>query len=252
MKLIDLSAENLDREHICCAITEKKGETCVASKKAWLRERFSDGLVFKRLDARGKVFIEYLPAGKAWCPIDADGYMHIDCFWVSGQFKGQGYANQLLDACIADAKAKGMQGLTVLASDKKRPFLSDPKNLKYKGFQVADRAEPFFELLYLPFSGSAPVPRFKPRAKEGRTAEPGLVLYYTAQCPHCAKYAPLIEQTARAKGVDMVLHELKTAEQARSSPTPFPTYSLFYNGAFVTNEILSEAKFQQFLEARGI
>lgn len=252
MKLIDLNAENLDREHICCAITEKKGENCVASKKAWLRDRFADGLVFKRLDARGKVFIEYLPAEKAWCPIDADGYMHIDCFWVSGQFKGQGYANQLLDACIADAKAKGMLGLTVLASDKKRPFLSDPKYLKYKGFQVADRAEPFFELLCLPFDNAAPVPRFKPCAKEGRTKEPGLVLYYTAQCPHTAKYAPLIERSARARGVDMVLHEVKSAEEARNAPTPFTTYSLFFNGAFVTNEILSEAKFQQFLEAHGI
>lgn len=79
-----LTLENLDSEHICCAISDKKGECGVSSKKAWLRERIQEGLVFLKLDVRGKVFIEYIPAEKAWCPIDADGYMFIDCFWVSG------------------------------------------------------------------------------------------------------------------------------------------------------------------------
>jgi len=27
---------------------------------------------------RGKCFIEYIPAEKAWVPIKADGYMYID------------------------------------------------------------------------------------------------------------------------------------------------------------------------------
>lgn len=104
--------ENIDREHICCAITEKKGETCTPSKKAWMKERFADGLVFKKLDARGKAFIEYIPAEKAWRPIVAPGYMHVHCFWVSGQFKGQGWANRLLSECVADAKEKGKAGVT--------------------------------------------------------------------------------------------------------------------------------------------
>ncbi len=83
-----LTLENLDSEHICCAISDKKGENCVSSKKAWLRDRMEEGLVFLKLDVRGKVFIEYIPAERAWCPIDADGYMFINCFWVSGKYKG--------------------------------------------------------------------------------------------------------------------------------------------------------------------
>ena len=90
MEIITVDQENIEREHICCAISDKKGESCVALKKTWLTERFAEGFVFKKLDVRGKVFIEYGPAEKAWCPIVADGYMHVDCFWVSGQFKGQG------------------------------------------------------------------------------------------------------------------------------------------------------------------
>ena len=241
-----LTLENLDNEHICCAITEKKGETCVSSKKAWLRERMKDGLVFNKLDIRGKVFIEYIPAEYAWAPIDADGFMYIDCFWVSGQYKGQGYANQLLDQCIADSKAKGKKGLVILSSGKKMPFLSDPKYLKHKGFTVADTAAPYFELLYLPFEENEAVPRFKACAKEGKIDEQGFVLYYSSQCPHADKYAPLLEEIVKGYGMDLNLIKIDSTEAARNAPVAFTTYALFYNGMFVTNEILSEKSFGKY------
>ncbi len=226
-RIITVTSANIDREHICCAITDKKGETCVSSKKAWMKERFADGLVFRKLDARGKVLIEYIPAEKAWCPIDAPGYMHINCFWVSGQFKGKGYANLLLAQCIEDAKLKGYCGITVVASGKKRPFLSDPDYLTYKGFSPADTAEPFFVLYYLPFTENALLPTFKDCAKQGKVAEKGVVLYYTNQCPHTDKYVPLIASLARERGTQISAHKLETAEQAQSAPTPFTTYSFF-------------------------
>ena len=74
-----VTLENLEAEHICCCISDKKGENCVSSKKSWLRNRMQEGLVFNKLDVRGKVFIEYLPAEFAWAPIKAEGYMYIDC-----------------------------------------------------------------------------------------------------------------------------------------------------------------------------
>ena len=87
MKLIDVNIENIDKEHICCAISNKKDDIQISSKKLWLKDRFEDGLVFKKCDVRGKVFIEYIPAENAWTPIDAKEYMFINCFWVSGKFK---------------------------------------------------------------------------------------------------------------------------------------------------------------------
>ena len=252
MSFIDVTPKNLEQEHICCAISDKKGECCVSSKKAWLQERFSDGLVFKKLDARGKVFIEYIPAEKAWCPITAPNFMHINCFWVSGQFKGQGYANELLAQCVADAKAKGKCGLTVLSSQKKLPFLSDPGYLKHKGFLVADTALPTFELLYLPFSKDVDVPRFNPCVKDSVIAEKGLVLYYSPQCPHTAKYAPLIADVATQHGVTLELRKIETTQQAQNAPSPWTTYSLFYDGRFVINEILSEKKFEKLLDEWGL
>ena len=56
-------------------------------KKEWLRQRFDDGLVFYRSEERGKCFIEYIPAENAWVPIAADGYLYINCLWVSGSMK---------------------------------------------------------------------------------------------------------------------------------------------------------------------
>lgn len=252
MDFITIDKNNIETEHICCAITEKKGENCVSSKKAWLKERFEDGLVFRRLDARGKAFIEYIPAEKAWCPIVAENYMHINCFWISGQFKGHGYANQLLEDCIKDAKAKGKCGLTIIASEKKRSFLSDAGYMKYKGFQIADTSSPFFVLYYLPFTEDAQIPKIKECAKDGKIKEQGMVLYYTNQCPHTEKYAPLIHETAKQHGTSVTLHKIVTADAAQNAPTLFTTYSFFYNGEFITNEVFSEKKFQKFLTERGI
>ena len=251
MELLFVTPENIEREHICCAISDKKGETCVSSKKAWMQARFQDGLVFCRLDARGKAFVEYMPAERAWTPIEANGYMHINCFWGSGQFQGKGYANQLLEACITDAKEKGYRGLTIVASEKKRPFLSDPGHLKHKGFLKADTAAPYFVLYYLPFEKDAPLPKFRACAKTGEIDERGMVLYYTNQCPHTDKYVPIIEELASARGAKISVHKITSTAAAQAAPTPFTTYSFFYNGQFYTNEIFGPKKFEKFLDENG-
>ena len=110
---------------------------------------------------RGKCFIEYIPAEYAWIPAHADGYMYIDCLWVSGSFKGHGYSNDLLEECIRDSREKGKKGLCILAAAKKKPFLADPKFLKYKGFIVGDEADNGIQLWYLPFDKKTEAPRFK-------------------------------------------------------------------------------------------
>ena len=247
MPIITVNLDNLDTEHICCAISDKKGENCVGSKKEWLRQRMADGLVFKKLDERGKVFIEYIPAEYAFAPVDADGYIYINCFWVSGKYKGQGYANMLLQECIDDAKSKGCKGLVTLSSDKKRTFLSDPKYLKHKGFMVADTAEPYFELLYLPFAEGAQKPAFRQQAKSGRIDEAGLVLYYSNGCPHTDKYVNILQQHAQSRGQQLSVHKIETLQQAKSSPTPFTIYSLYKDGEFITNEILTTSKFDELI-----
>lgn len=242
MNIIALTKENLEKEHICCAISNNK-DPQVKAKKVWISDRLDEGLMFLKGDMRGKCFIEYIPAEYAWVPIDADGYMHINCFWISGQFKGQGYSNELLDACIRDSKAKNKHGLCVISSPQKMSFLSDPKHLAHKNFQLADTAEPYFTLMYLPFESNAPLPRFRECAKHPQAEEGGFVLYYSHGCPFTAKYAPLIENTARENGIPFKSILIDSREKAQNAPAAWTNYALFYNGKYITNEILSENKF---------
>lgn len=251
MKLIQITKDNLEEEHICCAISNNK-DIQVSSKKNWLKDRMEEGLVFLKCDVRGKCFIEYIPAEYAWAPIEADGYMYIDCLWVSGQFKGQGYSNLLLNECIADSKAKGKKGLVILSSKKKLGYLSDPKYMKYKGFETVDTAPPYFEFMYLPFDKAAEKPRFKNVVKERGDMKQDFVLYYTSQCPFTAKYVPMLEEMAKSRNVNVQSVHIQTRDDAQNAPTPFTTFSLFYNGEFITHEILSEKKFEKILESKGM
>ena len=242
MEYIRVTKDNLDTEHICCAISNNK-DIQVASKKAWLSQRFDDGLVFLKSVERGKCFIEYIPAENAWNPISADGYMYIDCLWVSGSFKGHGYSNDLLNECIRDSKEKGKKGLCILAAAKKKPFLADPKYLKYKGFEVCDEADNGIQLWYLPFSGDAGRPGFKECAKHPHVDEQGYILYYTSQCPFNAKYVPVVEQTAKENGIMFRAVRIETKEEAQDAPTPITTYALFRDGEYLTNEQMNDKKF---------
>ena len=246
MEYIRVTKENLDSEHICCAISNNR-DVQVASKKAWLAQRFDEGLVFLKSVQRGKCFIEYIPAEMAWNPIDAENYMYIDCLWVSGSLKGHGYANDLLDACIADSREKGKKGLCILSSAKKKPFLADPKYLKHRGFAVCDEAENGIQLWALPLAGDAKTPAFKPCARHPRVEEKGYVLYYTSQCPFNAKYVPILEQTAEKLGVPFKAIQLRSRAEAQSAPTPITTYALFYDGEYLTNEQMNETRFLKLL-----
>lgn len=215
------------------------------SKKKWLEERLDEGLVFLKADARGKCFIEYIPAEKAWAPIDADGYMFIDCFWVSGQLKGHGYGRELLERCILDSREKGKKGLCVISSKKKMSFLSDPKFLSFMGFKECDSSEPYFTLMYLPFDDSAEPPKFRSCAPENNE---GFTLYYSSQCPFNAKYVPIIEKAAEDNNIPFRSVHIDSCEKARNAPSAWTVSALFYNGKFVTHEILSEKKFLSLAE----
>ena len=246
MDYIRVTKDNLESEHICCAISNNN-DIQVASKKAWLSDRFDDGLVFLKSTERGKCFIEYIPAENAWNPICADGYMFIDCLWVSGSFKGHGYSNDLLGECIRDSKEKGKKGLCILSSAKKKPFLADPKYLKYKGFTVCDAADNGIELWCLPFSENAEKPCFKDCAKHPHVTEKGYVLYYTYQCPFNAKYVPVIEKVAKENGVKFNAVHLQNKDDAQNAPTPITNYALFFDGAYITNEQMNDKKFLKLL-----
>ena len=247
MDIIKLNEENINDEHICCAISDKKCKAGYEAKKEWLKSEFSKGLVFKKLNIRGKVFIEYVPAENAWSPIYAPDYMLINCFWVSGKYKGNGNGKRLYEECLNDSKDKN--GIVVITGKKKQPFMSDKKFFQKQGFELCDTAEPYFELWHKKFKKDAPVPHFLDCAKKGECDnKKGLTVYYTNACPFTEYYVNTeLVNVAKEKGHKLKVVKIDNIKQAQNHFVPFTNYSVFKDGKFVTQHILNEKYFSKFI-----
>lgn len=247
MEYIQITKNNIETEHICCALGAKQYEEAVNEKKQWLTERMDEGLVFHRLNNRAKVFIEYLPAEMAWIPIQAPNYMYINCLWVSGRFKNNGHAKQLLDKCKEDAKARGMDGIVHVVGKKKYPYLSEKRFFTYMGFELVDQTDPYFELFSLGWNDQAVRPSFK-RNEKCSVSQQGIAIYYTAQCPFAAGVLEELREISEKNGVPFTTHQLTTRLEAQNAPTVWTTFGLFYNGKFISHEIMSANKFEKILK----
>jgi len=239
MSYITINRSNIEREHICCAFSDKKCAESYELKKAWLKNEFENGYVFRRINERAKVFIEYSPAEKAWIPVTAPNYFMLGCFWVSGQYKGNGHGKALIQEVINDAKKQGKDGLVTVAGTKKYHFMSDTKWLLKQGFKECDITPAGFSLLYLSFNDKADVPYFNKPAKLGSSPEKnGYVVYYSNRCPYTEYHIKeSLSETAKKRNLNIKVIKLETMEQAQSAPAPATIFSLFYNGKFVTTDL---------------
>ena len=59
-QFINLTIENIDKEHLCCAIANKKHQAGVAVKKNWLKERIAEGHVSENLMKRERFLLNML------------------------------------------------------------------------------------------------------------------------------------------------------------------------------------------------
>jgi ribosomal protein S18 acetylase RimI-like enzyme len=250
MNIITIDKNNIEQEHICCAIgNDKKNQSRAQSKKEWMRDRFTDGLTFKRFDQRGKLFIEYMPIEKVWKPIIGKNFMVINCLWISGQFKGKGLSTQLLDECIKDAKSKKMDGISVVSSTKVKPFLTDKQFYLKHGFEVVDTAPPYFELLAFKFNKNAKNPQFTNNAKNGTCLnKKGFTFIYSNQCPFMEEYVELLAEVSKSKKIPFEIKKLKDYNEVQQIGSPFGTLGIYFNGEFKTHELMPEKKFEKFIE----
>lgn len=253
MRIISITGDNIEQEHICCAIgNDRENRARAQTKKEWMKGQFAQGLVFKRLDARGKAFIEYMPIEKVWKPLIGRNYLVINCLWVSGQFKGKGYSVQLLDECVRDAKEAGMDGIAVVSGAKLKPFLTDRRFFLARGFELVDVALPYFELLALTFKAGAQTPRFSEGAKRACCDNrDGFTFIYSNQCPFMEEYVGLLERLAREQGFHCETVRLSSCAEAQELGSPFGTLGIYYQGAFLTHELMAEGKFRKLLEEVG-
>jgi ribosomal protein S18 acetylase RimI-like enzyme len=238
-KLIELNPENIANEHICCAFSDKKCADSYQAKKDWLTREFNNGYIFRRIDARAKVFVEYGPAENAWIPIAAPNYLNINCFWVSGKYKKNGYGKELIRTVMEDAQKQGKDGLVTVVGTKKFHFMSDTKWLLRQGFEEVEQISSGFSLLAKKLNPQASNPVFKESVRSGTCPEDkGIVVYYSNRCPYAEFHArESMVETAKNRNIPLKIIKLESMEQAQNAPSPATIFSLFLDGKFITTDL---------------
>ena len=237
---INLTSENLYTEHLCCIIRSKKPHPGVEAKRQWLSERLHEGHVFRKLNVKGCVFIEYAPLETAWVPIVGENFLYIYCLWATAPYKGKGYGRALMEHCIADAREKGKSGVCMLGAQKQKAWLTDQSFAKSFGFQVVDATDSGYELLTLSFDGTAP--RFTDRARAFGIESRELTIYYDLQCPYVGQSIETVRQHCEEQGVPLSLVPVDTLEQAKNLPCVFNNWAVFYRGTFQTVNLLLDVE----------
>ena len=243
---INLDLKNIDSEHICCAIGDPKHQTGVDKKKEWIKGKIKEGHVFRKLNARGKIFIEYEPIETAWVPVVGKNYEYIYCLWVAGSFKEKGIGKELLEYAIKDAKAKKMSGLCTLVAKKKKPFLGDKNFFEHYGFKVVDTVKDY-NLMALSFDKSE-LPRFSENAKLMKIDSEDFTIYYSNSCPYVEYEVKELSEYAKAKNIKLNFIKVDSLEKAKNVPCVFNNWANFYKGEFISNTILNSNSLEKLIK----
>lgn len=237
-EFVNLTPENIASEHLCCIIRSKKAHPGIDAKRQWLSGRLKEGHVFRKLNAKATVFIEYAPLEKAWVPIIGDNYYYVYCLWVSGSDKGKGYGKSLMEYCLADAREKGKSGICMLGAKKQKHWLSDQSFARKFGFEVVDATENGYELLALSLDGTKP--QFSQNIKSGEIESRELTIYYDMQCPFVLQNVEMIKRYCEMNGVPASFIQVDTLEKAKELPCVFNNWGVFYKGKFETVNLLPD------------
>ena len=210
------------------------------------KNKLKDGHVFRKLNARGKIFIEYEPIETAWVPISGKNYEYIYCLWVAGSFKGKGIAKDLLEYCISDSKEKGMSGICTLTSKKKKPFVGEKKFFEHYGFKIVDTIGDY-ELLVLQFDDNE-VPKFNENARLMKIDNQEFTVFYSNECPYVEYEVKELSEYAKENNIMINFIKIDTLEKAKNVPCIFNNWANFYKGEFVSNTILNANSFEKLIK----
>ncbi|GKY88869.1 GNAT family N-acetyltransferase [Sinisalibacter aestuarii] len=237
--IITVTAETVDDYGFFCKMSARKSPAWQA-KRAWLLNRFAEGLQLRLLGEGERGFIEFMPGAKCWRAIDdAEDYMVIHCLWVVGASKGQGHAGALLDTAETWAREAGFRGIAALTGSGN--WLISPGVLEHRGYTCIDRAEHGFQLTAKTFE-SGTVPHLSGGwHTKAEACEPGLTVLRSAQCPYLEDAAMHASRAADRLGLAFHDRVIETADDLRRlSPSPYGTYALVHDGRLVSYHYLLE------------
>ncbi|MCP3974784.1 MAG: GNAT family N-acetyltransferase [bacterium] len=220
-------------------------------KRAWLEERFAEGLKIHMLGRRERTrwigdrgLVEYVPGKYAWRGIEAEDYLVIHCLWVVGQSRGKGGAQKLLDICFAEAKAGGFAGVVAVAAE--NGFMTSRRFYEHAGFSSVAETEPRMSVMVYRLDDDAPPPSLAKGAGRGPAAYPtGLTIFRADQCPYVEDATATILAQAEAHGIAPVnVVTLDSAESVREkSPTPYGVFGSVLDGQLLSYRYLTPKEF---------
>lgn len=234
---------------------EKHGFFCIKNKKAdgykaklkWFLHQYDLGLrIFIATDASGRQlgFVECIPAEFAWRPLEAEGYLFIQCITVySKKDRQKGLGRYLLENCERLAQEGEHIGLCSMTSNK--PWVAEKGLFEKSGFQKAEELGRF-ELMYKQLGHSPDLPGLIDwRLQQAKYK--GWHLVYADQCPWHKKAVDELAKTAANHGISLQISQLHTPEEAHHAPSGFATFSLLFNGKLLADHYISKTRFLNIL-----
>ncbi len=251
IEIVEFTPETIGKYGVC-GYKDADKHIELRKKIDWYAEYYPKGLRIKAIITKSGVYqgtLEYIPGKYAHRPVNADGYLFIQCIFAGfkKEFKEKGYASRLLDTCIKEAEDQKMLGVAVVT--RKGSFMADNRIFLKKGFQICDKAKPDFELLALKFEEKAENPTFSKSLNEipAEYGE-GLTVMRSVQCPYTEKNIKAILESAEKMNIGTRLVELKNAEDVQKSPCAFGTFSIIYNGKIISHHPISNTRFENIMK----
>ena len=127
--------------------------------------------------------------------------------------------------------------------------MADRRLFLSKGFEPVDSAPPDFHLMARKFDVDAPNPAFrKDWDRKAARYGAGLTIIRSAQCPHIAKFADEIAETAAGEyGIEPTVVELRSWRDAQKAPTPYAVFAILYDGRVVADHQISRTRFRNIM-----
>jgi len=233
IELIELTSENID-ESGCYCLRSKPKSTGYQGKKGWLKNQFRQGLKYIQMMENEKLagFIEYTAIEYSSRVVYGENYYVIHCLWVN--ITGKGYASQLIDKVIQDAKLHNKNGVIVITNSttswtpSKEVFMKNnfiemdyaPSGFVLLVYKLKDTSTPYF-----PNDWAERLTRFNNQ----------LTILRTEQCPFIDIAIDNVIEAATKLNVKATIYPLQTREELlKLSPTPYGVYGVIYKNQLIS------------------
>lgn len=118
--------------------------------------------------------------------------------------------------------------------------------MKKHGFKVVDKTESGYELLALSFDNT--YPKFCNNAKNEKIGSKDLTIYYSDQCPYIYQAILNIKNYCSDNKIPLNLIKVDSLDKAKKLPCVFNNWALFYNGKFITINLLDVKSLSKIIE----